>query len=334
MATAPAPVPNSAQLLTESHMVLSRELRRLTRAATFVALMTSPFLFYWFHHHEGWSVTKSILITFLAIVVFRGLVDILVRRVIPWPSLFGTEDARLREEDITNRRRAWTWRFWLRLAIFVGGLDHVVFLIQILFDRARRRDDHLDRDLDGARSRTRPRASATTRKTGSSSAVFQIFFLFFANFLIFMGPLLLMGISQIRGYEPGDAEWGVKLDHVRGQAEAKEEIRRVVTLWQSGEVFESAGRQARARPALPRRAGHRQDDDGEGDRDRLQLAVRLDPGLGLRADVHRHRRHDRPLPRAQGEEARPQVGRPVHRLHRRDRRGRHAAAVARRARPA
>ena len=50
-----------------------------------------------------------------------------------------------------------------------------------------------------------------------------------------------MGISQIRGYEPGDAEWGVKLDHVRGQAEAKEEIRRVVTLWQSGEVFESAG---------------------------------------------------------------------------------------------
>ncbi len=56
-----------------------------------------------------------------------------------------------------------------------------------------------------------------------------------------MGPLLLMGISQIRGYEPGDAEWGVKLDHVRGQAEAKEDIRRVVTLWQSGEVFESAG---------------------------------------------------------------------------------------------
>ena len=56
-----------------------------------------------------------------------------------------------------------------------------------------------------------------------------------------MGPLLLMGVSQIRGYEPGDAEWGVKLDDVRGQAEAKEEIRRVVTLWQSGEAFERAG---------------------------------------------------------------------------------------------
>ena len=53
--------------------------------------------------------------------------------------------------------------------------------------------------------------------------------------------MMLMGISQIRGYEPGDAEWGVKLDHVRGQAEAKEEVRRIVTLWQSGEAFERAG---------------------------------------------------------------------------------------------
>ena len=59
--------------------------------------------------------------------------------------------------------------------------------------------------------------------------------------MILIGPMLLMGISQIRGFEPGDADWGVKLDDVRGQAEAKEEVRRVVTLWQSGEAFEQAG---------------------------------------------------------------------------------------------
>jgi ATP-dependent Zn protease len=68
---------------------------------------------------------------------------------------------------------------------------------------------------------------------------FVIFFLF--NFLILMGPLLAMGVSQIRGFEPGDADWGVKLHDVRGQAEAKEEVRRVVNLWQSGESFEKAG---------------------------------------------------------------------------------------------
>ena len=68
---------------------------------------------------------------------------------------------------------------------------------------------------------------------------FGIFFIF--NFVILMGPMLFMGISQIRGFEPGDADWGVKLDHVRGQKEAKEEVRRVVNLWQSGEAFEKAG---------------------------------------------------------------------------------------------
>ena len=65
--------------------------------------------------------------------------------------------------------------------------------------------------------------------------------LFLINFLILFGPLVLLGIQQIKGYEPGDADWGVKLDDVRGQAEAKEEITRVVSLWQSGEEFEKAG---------------------------------------------------------------------------------------------
>ena len=53
--------------------------------------------------------------------------------------------------------------------------------------------------------------------------------------------MLFLGIQQIKAYEPGDADWGVKLADVRGQAEAKEEITRVVSLWQSGEEFEKAG---------------------------------------------------------------------------------------------
>src|SRR4029079_9886605 len=92
----PAPNPESITAkLTESHTQLSYELRRLTRVATFVAIITSPSVYYWFHHHNGCSVGKSLLLTFLACAAFRGLVDILVRKVIPGPSLFGTDDQKL-----------------------------------------------------------------------------------------------------------------------------------------------------------------------------------------------------------------------------------------------
>jgi cell division protease FtsH len=222
--------------LTESHTILSKELRRLTRVATLAALLTSPTVYYWFHHHNGWAVWKSIVATAAVVIVFRGLVDILVRSVIPWPSLFGTDDARLREEDVVNRRRAWTWRFFLKLVKWLGGLITIVWLYRWF------------RSPAGTDKSWPHTASVMLTKIGhlfqSSSFWIQmvlVLFLFLANFLIFMGPLLLMGISQIRGFEPGDAEWGVKLDHVRGQAEAKEEVRRVVTLWQSGEVFEASG---------------------------------------------------------------------------------------------
>jgi cell division protease FtsH len=69
----------------------------------------------------------------------------------------------------------------------------------------------------------------------------QLPLLLFINVFILFGPFLFMAARGIRSYEPGDASWGVKIDDVRGQAEAKEEITRVITLWESGEEFERAG---------------------------------------------------------------------------------------------
>ena len=91
-----------------------------------------------------------------------------------------------------------------------------------------------------------------------------------------------------------------------------------------GRGIRARGRQARARAPFPRRAGHREDDAGEGARDRVQLPVRIDSGLGLRGDLHRHRRDRRARARPPREAARKEVGRAVHRLHRRDRRRRDA----------
>jgi ATP-dependent Zn protease len=219
---------------SEESVALASQLRRLARVATFIAILTSPAAFFFFHKEDGFSVGKSILLTVLVVVGFRGLVDLIIRRLIPWPSLFGTEDSRLREEDVVNRRRAWTWRFFYRVGIFLAAIVTLVFLKHFFFDPTHdswpQTGWHILRSI----------GHVFTSRTILQQMVL-VLFLFLANFLIFMGPLMLMGISQIRGYEPGDAEWGVKLDDVRGQAEAKEEVRRIVTLWQSGEAFERAG---------------------------------------------------------------------------------------------
>jgi len=213
---------------------LSQQLRHLSRVATAVAILTSPVLFLWFHEQVGWDVGWSIAAAFGAAAAFRGFVDIVVRRFIPWPNLFGQEDVRVKEEDVVNRRRAWFWskRFRLaRLILLSFTAAWLVWVLVVGFD-------------DASWSGTFVAFWDGITFFFASGIWLQLLILplfFVGNFLIFFGPLVLMGISQIRAYEPGDADWGVKLEHVRGQPEAKEEVRRVVNLWQSGEMFERAG---------------------------------------------------------------------------------------------
>src|SRR6266508_1097265 len=198
----------------EESTLLAQQWRWLTRAATFVAILTSPAAFVWFHKHQQWGVGWSIVATIVTVAAFRGLVDLVLRRFIPWPSLFGTDDTRLKEEDVVNRRRAWFWRFWYLTAWLVFLVITFIYVFKVL--------------VHGSDSTSWPSTASHILTGGfhlisSASLWLQLVFfgfLFIGNFMIFLGPMMLMGISQIRGYEPGDAEWGVKLGHVRGQHEA------------------------------------------------------------------------------------------------------------------
>jgi ATP-dependent Zn protease len=207
---------------------LAASWRRLTRAATFVAVLTSPALIAFFMRQDRWPFWKALLVTLLIVVAFRGLVDLLFRRMIPWPSLFGLESQQHREEDVLGRRRAWFWHFWFRVAVIVALIVTVIWLFH-------------GGSWFGTFGSIGHGAGRVLSNPQLWIQVVFVFFLFIANFAILFGPLLLMNMSQMRAFEPGDAEWGVKLEDVRGQEEAKEEVRRVVTIWQSGEAFERAG---------------------------------------------------------------------------------------------
>jgi SpoVK/Ycf46/Vps4 family AAA+-type ATPase len=170
-----------------------------------------------------------VLGAFGVVVLFRALVDVLAHRMIPAPALYGA-DAELKGEDVISRRRIWYWRRKFRRAFWLG-----LVVLVILGTLALINGTDLGSAADDAVSAI-PQAAAQGVGLGLTLVA-----LFFINFLILFGPLVGLGIQQIKSYEPGDADWGVKLDDVRGQAEAKVEITRVVSLWQSGEEFERAG---------------------------------------------------------------------------------------------
>jgi ATP-dependent Zn protease len=211
--------------VNEHSLALAREWRKLGRAATFVAILTSPALFVVLYRQNNWSLPWAIIGTALSVVAFRGLVDVIAHRLIPSPSLYGAEDA-LAEEDIVARRRLWYWRKKFRRLAWLGAFALGFWIL-----------------IHGIFGTTFGDIGAQISANASTLIVLavQLPLLFLINFGILFGPLVFLGIQQIKGYEPGDADWGVRLKDVRGQAEAKEEITRVVSLWQSGEEFEKAG---------------------------------------------------------------------------------------------
>src|SRR5687767_1255606 len=183
MATAEPLAPMSAG---ESSRLLADQWRRLTRAGTLVAILTSPAVFVWLHSVHGWSMLCSLVASFLAVIAFRGMIDLVFRRAIPWPSLFGSDSQRLREEDIVNRRRVWFWRFWRKVAIIFFVVGTAIWLF-----RGGSWLGNFGWLLD--------RIQFLAGQPQLWIQVVFVFFLFIANFAILFGPLLAMNLTQIRG---------------------------------------------------------------------------------------------------------------------------------------
>ncbi|HKE79280.1 MAG TPA: AAA family ATPase [Solirubrobacteraceae bacterium] len=205
-------------------MALQGEWRRLGRAATFVAVLTSPAVFAWLYGANDWPLIWALLATFLLVIAFRGFIDVVAHKLIPRASLYGA-GRELMEADIIAQRRVWYWRtrfrqlFWL--VLILGGA------IGLLYAFGSNLQDFFN---------FLPQLFVYLLSFG-----LQIPLFFLVNILILFGPLLFFGLKQMKGYEPGDADWGVKLEDVRGQSEPKAEVTKVIELWSAGEEFRAAG---------------------------------------------------------------------------------------------
>src|SRR6476661_1953331 len=119
----------------EQRNALAMQWRQLTRAATFVALLTSPAFFVILYQRNGWGMVAALIVTLAAVIAFRGLIDVLARKMIPSPSLYGA-DQRMADEDVIAKRRAWYWRTKYRrltyLLVFFAMVVSILFFIQWL----------------------------------------------------------------------------------------------------------------------------------------------------------------------------------------------------------
>jgi cell division protease FtsH len=205
-------------------LALQREWRRLTRAATVVAVLTSPVTFAFFYVQHDWPLFWALVGTFVFVIAFRGFMDVLAHRLIPRASMYGA-GRELVEEDIVSRRRVWYWRSMFRKLFWLAVIVGIALLFMSIF-------------------------GMTVSDVGKFMIAalpllliygIQLPLLFFGNLLIMFGPLLFFGLKQMKGYEPGDADWGVKLADVRGQTESKDEVEKVIELWSAGDEFRAAG---------------------------------------------------------------------------------------------
>ncbi|HEX4735491.1 MAG TPA: AAA family ATPase, partial [Thermoleophilaceae bacterium] len=210
---------------------LAAEWRRLARGATFVAVLTSPATFALLHVANDWPVGWSIIATILIIAAFRGLIDVVAHRFVPRASLYGA-GRELLDDDVVARRRLWYWRTKYRRLVYLLVIVGIPLALLYLINGT----TPVDVWNSFWNFISNPQTISLIAILG-----LQIPLLFFANLLIIFGPMLFFGLKQMRGYEPGDADWGVKLSDVRGQAEPKQEVTRVISLWQSGEEFRKAG---------------------------------------------------------------------------------------------
>jgi SpoVK/Ycf46/Vps4 family AAA+-type ATPase len=231
---APSPPPPG-----EEARALAEQWRLFNRLATVVAILTAPMFFLLMYRVAGWGAAAATILTILAVVAFRGLVDVVTRRLIPAPSLFHSDDA-LRRADVTERRRAWFWRGVYRAVWFLACLYATIVVI-VYVVQAITGDADLSAALAAPFEAIADEFEGTDTSRNLVGLAVGLVVILFANVVIFLGPMLYAGMKQIRYYEPGDADWGVRLDDVRGQAEPREEIRRIISLWQSSEAFQRAG---------------------------------------------------------------------------------------------
>ena len=163
----------------------------------------------------AWSIAYAIF----AMVICRGILTLFKRWLILSERIAPENKA---EERTIETNRAIFWRRMIWLAVLFGLYFGGAYL---LFGLA-------------------PDAAITSLPTFLGAVLPQLFYvlaLMVVNFMIFFGAFFIYGRIGRTYIDPGEANWGVKIEDVRGQQSAVEEMRRILRLMDQGRNYVRAG---------------------------------------------------------------------------------------------
>jgi ATP-dependent Zn protease len=170
----------------------------------------------------GWGIFGSLVAAVFAMIALRGVVSWIRRSLVLRERLPDDDDADKRVLE-TNR-----YLFWRRFAFFMlfPGIELIVYYANAI-----------------SQGSTFPAATLTL-----ATSVGQVFLLllqlgalFLANFLLFFGPFLAFGKFGRQTLQPGDANYEVKIEDVRGQRAAVGEMLKILKLMEQGRTYTKAG---------------------------------------------------------------------------------------------
>jgi len=163
----------------------------------------------------GWSIVYALA----AMVICRGILT-LIRRWLILSERIAPENSSDERTIETNRAIFWRRMIWLT-ALFVVYFGGALLLFGL-----------------------GPGDALTALPSFLAAVLPQLFYvlaLMVVNFMIFFGAFFIYGRIGRTYIDPGEANWDVKIEDVRGQKSAVEEMRRILRLMDQGRNYVKAG---------------------------------------------------------------------------------------------
>ena len=163
----------------------------------------------------AWSIVYAVV----AMIICRGILTLLKRWLI-LSERIGPEGSVEERTIETNRAIFWRRVFWVAVlfVLYFGGAF-------MFFGLA-------------------PGDAIVALPAFLAAVLPQLFYvlaLMVVNFMIFFGAFFIYGRIGRTYIDPGEANWGVKIEDVRGQKSAVEEMRRILRLMEQGRNYVRAG---------------------------------------------------------------------------------------------